>query len=100
MNATDKAEALRLLDVMDLAAIGSLSLRDRREYSEASEAIRSLLSTEVSGVVSPDDPWTCPLPEHWRQAFDEVKCNVYDRDWKKIEQRARELARKGVVNAS
>lgn len=36
-----------------------------------------------------------PSAEHWRQAFDELKCNVYDRDWKKIEQRARVLARKG-----
>ena len=46
--------------------------------------------------ISPDDLWTCPLPEHWRRAIEERGIeNPKALDW--IEQRARQMA-KGVPN--
>lgn len=44
--------------------------------------------------ISPDDLWTCPLPEHWRRAIEERGIeNPKALDW--IEQRARQMAKAG-----
>lgn len=87
MNATGKAEALRLLD--DLVDIDRLDVPKYRKL----QRLRSLLYAQGEAE---------PSAEDWMQAFVETFVDTPPKmQWKyarNLQQRARELARKGVGN--